>query len=615
MNIIFSYIYITFFTFSLTNICKKKFEQLLPFTFIISALSLFLSQFIFKTFIVGYVVCLISSLEFLINELFINRTSIKKLKTKYLTKGFYAFSILYLLVIIYDFNRFFTHWDELSHWGKMVKEMFRLDSFYSVDSSNLLVHKDYPPMISLMQLFFTYLSGSFNEIYLIRILHLFEGSLIVSLIPFEHDKLKNNIYKSCFSVVFIFLLTLLFDTALVVNSIYTDYVMALLSAYMIIFIYKIRKINYKNLSALAILSVFLLLTKQASIAFYLLVLLTLVVKVLFKKENRNRKAIIKSVILMIIIPVVFYFIWSFYVKSLGIVGQFDLSKLKLGDFIGILKGTAGEEWQRTTIFNFGFAIMDKSIINSSIISLSFFQLFLIIEFIVFVRFLNKKDNRKPLIFLMILFLIGAVGYMALMLILYVFAFGIYEGPVLASFDRYMCTYILFCLYILFFVYITNNNVKLENIKKNVYLLFIIVILIVPTAYLKIRPDQMLIRNKDFDTYREIAKQIDSIVDTDDKVYIIDQNEDNGAVYKINYFSNKIITNNINYHFDTTSNDTIQYFYNNLNEGVLEYDYLYTYNIDSEFVEKYQFLCKNTIEGRTLYKIIKNNNTTELIKVS
>jgi len=32
-----------------------------------------------------------------------------------------------------------------------------------------------------------------------------------------------------------------------------------------------------------ILSVFLLLTKQASIAFYLLVLLTLVVKVLFKK--------------------------------------------------------------------------------------------------------------------------------------------------------------------------------------------------------------------------------------------------------------------------------------------------------------------------------------------
>ena len=621
MNIVFSYIYIVFFTFSLMNICKKKFEHVLPFTFILSALSLFISQFVFKTFIIGYILCLIFALEFLVKGLFINKLKFKEFKTKYLTKGFVSFSLLYLLVIIYDFNRFFTHWDELSHWGKMVKEMFRLDHFYSIKSANLLVHKDYPPMISLMQLFFTYLSGGFNEIYLIRILHLFEGSLILSFIPLINDKGKNLIYKSYFCVILVFLLTLLFDTALVVNSIYTDYVMALLAAYIIINVIKIKKINYRNLIALSILNVFLLLTKQVSIAFYLLILFAFVVKCLFNKENRNIRTIIRSIIFMIIIPMIFYFIWSFYIKSLGIVGQFDLSKLKLGEFVGIAKGTVGESWQRKTIFNYGFAIMDKSIINSNMISLSFFQLFLIIEFIAFIKLLKEKENKKSLLTLMGVFLLGTIGYIVLMLILYVFAFGMLEGPVLASFDRYMSTYILFCFYKkidkinLKEFYMVNNKVNLDNIKNNMYLLFLVVILIVPTAYLKVRPDQVLIRNKDFDEYRNIANYIDSKVKVNDKVYIIDQNEDNGAVYKINYFSNEIMTNNINYHLDTKIEDTKDYFYKYINKDLLDYDYLYTYNIDSIFSEKYKFLCNDTLEERILYKIIKDKDGTKLIKVS
>lgn len=38
-----------------------------------------------------------------------------------------AFVILYTAVFFFDLNRGFTHWDEISHWGPMVKENLRLN--------------------------------------------------------------------------------------------------------------------------------------------------------------------------------------------------------------------------------------------------------------------------------------------------------------------------------------------------------------------------------------------------------------------------------------------------------------------------------------------------------
>lgn len=55
-----------------------------------------------------------------------------------------------LLVLVVDYKRCFSNWDELSHWGKMVKEMLRTDLFYSENISDLLVHKDYPPFLYII---------------------------------------------------------------------------------------------------------------------------------------------------------------------------------------------------------------------------------------------------------------------------------------------------------------------------------------------------------------------------------------------------------------------------------------------------------------------------------
>lgn len=604
INILLVYIYMIMFSNSLVNITKRSLLKVLPFTVMISAIALFVSQFVFHTFYVGLALLILFCFEFIVSDIFIKKKSLKELKEIYITKDLLVFSIVYLLIIIYDFRRFYTHWDELSHWGKMVKEMYRLDSFYSVNSANLLVHKDYPPIISLYELLISYISLGFNEFNLIRGLHLFEAVLVLFFLPISNGNKKELVYKTIFSVGFIFLLTLLFDTALVVNSIYTDYVLALLVAFIIGFILTIKELKVLDIILVGISMIFILLTKQVSIAFYLMSLFVYIIILFFNKNNRNLKNMLWSLLMVVIIPLIFFLGWRVYIKHLGITGQFDLGLIKLNEILSIARGTGGLEWQKETLMNYLYAVFDKSILNSKLLKLSFIQLMFIIEASLLGCFMFAKDkqNKSNLLILLITFLIGSGGYMLLMLLLYVFAFGSYEGPILASYDRYMSTYILICLYTVCFIYLIKNYINFDNLKKNYIILMVLLFAITPTAYLKIRPEQVLIKNTKFDGYQVAASYIDNYVKLNDKVFIIDQNEHDGAVFNINYFSNKFSTNLEAYTFDLVNNPE-EYFYQVYYKYLKDYNYLYTYNIDSDYINKYSFLFKDGVESNTLYKVL------------
>ena len=124
LSFILPLIYIVLFTYSLSIIFKNKFEYNLPLTFIISALTLYVSLFVFKTIYVGFIANILICLIFPI-YLYKNKYSLKDIKEKYLTNGVISFLFLYVLIYLYDLNRSYTRWDELSHWGKMVKEIIR----------------------------------------------------------------------------------------------------------------------------------------------------------------------------------------------------------------------------------------------------------------------------------------------------------------------------------------------------------------------------------------------------------------------------------------------------------------------------------------------------------
>ena len=607
MSFIFPLMFLIFFTETLMIFFKTKFEKTLPLTFFISAIMLYLSQFIFHTFKVGYILnilfCLIFPIYVIKNK--------KKIK-EYITPGLIGFISLYIIIFILDFNRFFTRWDELSHWGKMVKEMYKLDSFYSISTSNLLVHKDYPPIMSLLELFFCFLSGKYKEVYLIRCMHLFEGTLILSCINFKEKNNKSIILKTIIISGFIYLVTFLFDSAIVINSIYTDYVLALLTAYILYNEFTLKKLDLFNILNILFSLIFILLLKQVSIAFYLMIIFFFIINFCFKRNNLSLKKKILITLIIIIIPILFLLIWNNYVNALNIKGQFNVSDIKINSFKEIINS---DNYQKQTIVNYVDAIFNKSILNSNI-NLSYFQLGIILLFIlIFIyKIIKDKVDSKKYILYVITLIIGYFGYALLMLLLYVYSFGEIEGPMLASYDRYMSSYILICIYSIIFIYLHYKDIELKNNYRLISLIFLIALMIKPISYLKLRPDLIILNNHHYDAYRNAVEVIDKNAKDMDKVYIIDQIEKDGAMYYINYFSNKISTNVIMYEFVTNIDSSYDFFYDNYYDYMKDFNYLYTYSIDETFIEKYSFLTNGKIKEKTLYKIENKKGKIELIKI-
>lgn len=585
-------IYIVLYTESLGLLFRKKFQRNLPFTFIISAIILFISLFVFKTIYVGLIINILICLVFPI-YLIKSKMTFKDIKDKYLTKGLISFIVVYIFIYLYDLNRSFTRWDELSHWGKMVKEIIRLDDFYSIPSAHLLVHKDYPPIFSLMETFYTLISGGYKEANLIRCIHLFEGSLVISSLNYlKKNSVRKTIVNTLLTLVLVYLGTLLFDSEVFLNSIYIDYPLAMLVGYTMSIIFKEQQFNHFFYIRLMFLFIFLLLTKQVSIALYLVCLLMLLIRLIANRKF-NIKKILYIIALTVMIPFTFYFSWNAYKNNLNLVAQFEISDIHVSEISGILSKTDGETWQQETSENYMNAILSKNI-SSSYLNFTYFGVLIVLILALFIiyNYIKDKVSKSQYYSFIISLIVGYLGYILLMYLSYVFNFGSVEGPTLASFERYMSTYILIGLYSIIFILVYYLNV---NWKYLIVLCIIPIALINPKQYLRLRPDLILFSNHKHDEVRLAAEYIDRHTNVDDKVFIVDQKEKNGAVYYINYYSDKVQTNRFNYEVINIKD----------NMRILKgYDYLYTYSLINDELSEHQLYKIEIVDNKAKLTLVK-----------
>lgn len=617
MDYIFPILYIIFYTMTLVVLTKKSFGKCLPLTFFLSSFIMLFGIILFNTFSVGFYLNIIFSILgiiILLVKIKLKKNTFKEFKTKFVTKGLIAFLVISVLILVYDFNRSFSCWDEFSHWGVMIKEMWRLDSLYTVSESTLMVHKDYPPIIQLYELLFIKLAGGFSEERLINSIHLLELALFIPAICEKITKKDKKIQKyfSSISLFFSVIFLILFlDCHAVMNSIYTDYLLAILVAYILFSIIN-EKDNLSNFAIfnISISSSFLLLTKQMGLPLYMMCLFLyfsdIIMKKIIKKDKRkNIKKIIVVFISVIIIPISIWKCWDIYVNNAGVARQFELSSIHLSELYGIATSTGGEVWQQTAFQNFIKGLTNISL-TTSFIKLNYYQLVALgLLLVCLIYFYAKKYfYNKQIYSIMATLIIGAAGYAFTMLLLYVFSFGSYEGPALASFNRYMPTYvmIIFALALMLFIFYTNK----KKDYKLVYILVVILLIIQsPDVLQRITfPNQKLSAN----IYELNANCIKKEAEDDSKVFIIAQNSSGNYQYYIKYYLDSMTTNLQYYSLDVNTESSEEYFYNNVYQYMKDYDYLYLANIDDSFKEEYSFLFdKTNIENHQLYKIKKANN--------
>ena len=198
MSIVIPYIFINFISFPLVQLFNRKFGEVVPFSLILSTLFLYVGG-ILQNIKLGLFLLIISTICLYI-YLFINKYISKESIKLYISTGFIVFTLLYIFVSIYHRYTCINKWDEFTLWGPAVKEILRLNKFYSVDESLLKVGKQYYPFAMLLESIWCFLCRRYEDRFLFRALSTFCISMFMPAIDKSSTQknLINNIFLYCY---------------------------------------------------------------------------------------------------------------------------------------------------------------------------------------------------------------------------------------------------------------------------------------------------------------------------------------------------------------------------------------------------------------------------------
>lgn len=546
---------IPFLIFTLINFwivlfSKKSFGVTLPATLTGVTLLTYLGQLFFHTFDIGVYVCIGIAVAGFI--LLVVRKKDHDFTSRCFSVGFFVFLAICLLFLILDSGRWLTTWDEYSHWGKMVKEMLRLDRFYSEPQSNLLAHKDYPPFAPVFELLWCRLSLKYTEGTATMALDTLGFSMILPLVleRLECRKQRGKAQK--------FLSPLVIAVVLLMVILNFDHVQSMtlnLDLFLPLFyVSLIMMISDKELRrsgfgfTMLLLGQFgLIITKQMGIAFVLLVWFFYTMSEVMDTENfrkeKPRRMVglgIRSLVILII-PVISNAVWNRYISKLGLGGQFSLAKVNIKTLLRVLAG--GGDWVQHITFvryiralfttNISTGLFPMTYVSSVILAFCI----LIVMAYVFRTVVHKGEMMRY----GALFALGSAGYALAMLAMYMFCYTEAEMSVLASYERYMSTYILSEYVILLGLFITLLDRKKVDICSwtVAFGLFGIGLLTLGEDGLgKLMPKKFT--EKDQVIYKEQADSIQENVPEGTEVFLISIHNDVDTTFTSYYLDNRRI---------------------------------------------------------------------------
>ena len=618
------------------NFFRERFEKTLP-VFVLALVTLLYLFGIFGVLSAGVVVSFIFSVGGLILSAFLIVIKKHRLDTikRIFTPGFLAFFLLLSLLFILNWSKNFVEWDDFSHWGIMIKETFRLDKLYSVPESVLGVHKDYPPIVCLFEYWFLKIKGEYTEPAVFVSSQLF--TLIFLLPAFENVHFKNIIkFLSVFAIIMV--LPCVVEINLY-SSIYIDVTVGVLFSYSLATAVVSKKNSNFDIINIVLGCLVLTLTKQIGFFFVAVVVLYLVLYSVYRfyiikkrdgqdipKRNLHRPAI--TVLCSFAALVVGKLSWGWYLNVCNVSsGQFSISQISISGILSLLKRTA-PEYQIVTFKNFVSAIFGRAIVDYPF-SFSYFKLFLIfiaLTGLLWFVFRKSEYSVQIKIFSWTMFLAG-IGYAGVILLLYIFSFGPYEGPQLASYERYMSTFFvgIACAMFLILTALCSKETEVRPMKSDISWLLLAAIIcgvwMEPGAYSQMLP----FRREDtiFSVNKVYSDTLDEIVDFEkDKVYLILQGTNGAGYWSIKYYANPLKTNgNFSWSIGSKASEgdvwtkpmSANEWYDILiNEN---YDYVYVVCTNDSFINEFGSLFENQsdIQNNTIFRVDRQNQNGMILK--
>lgn len=603
---------------------KKSFGISLPATLTGTVLLTYFSQLLFHTFNIGIYVCLAAAVSAVI--LLILRRKDRDFISRCFSEGFFVFLAICLFFLVMDYGRWLSEWDEYSHWGKMVKEMFRLDRFYSEPQSDLLVHKDYPPFAVIFEMLWCRFSGGYSAGGATMALHIFGFSMVLPLAleQLNGEKKTGRLQKfiSKLAIVAAFLLLICNFNHVQPMTIYLDLFLPLFYVSLILMTAD-RELRRSGFGfTMILLGQFgLIITKQMGLAFVLLVwffytmleALELSSEGKVSQEKKSGRWVILAVksLAILITPAVSYSIWNHYITNLGLTGQFSFERINIGTIIRILAG-GGDYIQHLTYVKFIRALFTTNL-GTGIFSMTYVSAVLLAFCIlaVLAYLFRTVVHRGEILQYAVLFAVGSAGYAFTMLVLYMFCYSEGEMSVLASYERYMSTYILSEYVILFLLLVrllARKKVDVCTYPVALGMLGIGLLMAGTGGVSQLMPQMFCEKDGD---YKEQADEIQRLTPADTEVFLISSHND-VYTYILTYYlddrriDKRYLTSNV----ATWGADNTDY-WNAVLNCIREDGYVYLYNVTDEVRDALGQYMDDEFVEQALYVAVEQNGELRL----
>lgn len=580
----------------ITQKFKFKQESSVTIVFLSSALLLYIAGLFNLMKFAVYLIYLFAIISFVYIIYCIIK---KKIKIREIfTPGIimYIFVIMIMAFIVKD--TYYYEWDEFSHWGANLKAMVEYDVFWSNKIYDG-VHVVYTPIAGIIEYFFCKINGGFAEDVSYMAINTFIITLLLPIIKGQKHNLKSYIKLILFWFMFYCSIKL---CNFQLTSIYIDMLLGILFALGMVLAYRLDgkedKIN------LILTLIMMPLLKDTGLLLLGIILMQLFFNKVILKIIEERKItkqhfkIFGIIVLMLIIPLVFYGTWKIYCGVNGKVlddrhDKNAISEIDIKEYIkGILLIDTDNSKYKDISNSFYDALNTTPVVGGLESTVTAVKLVAVLDITGIIIYLVNKDkqDKKKIATILLALNIGFGLYCLLLLATFMFAFTETEGRALASYSRYMSTY--FIAWIIITVGLALNS-KIKNVILS--LTIAIMLCLYPTSVISIvditsRKNLLGID----DEIRTEANIIKENVELNDKVYIIYQNIGGGYEYhKLRYSISPIVTNLLYewslgpkyYESDIWSLDlTKEEFEKKLIDE--EFDYLFIAKIDKQFVDIY-----------------------------
>lgn len=526
-------------------------------------------------------------------------------------------------------GRLISLWDEFSHWGRAVKDMYYLDSLAGHPDS-MVIFKTYPPGVALLQYLFVNIRGSYVEAELFHGINIIYFSLVM---PF----FKSLEGKDWFRIIIIMLITIIMPTGfytMMHETLYVDGLLGAIFAY-ILFTYftnKPDKFTFINISAaLFVLSI----TKESGAGLAFLCLFIMFADIVIANRKQVKEYLNSSNIIAeascLLLPVIFTIAaklsWSAYLAHHGIGLSSGAAKITLGGIIDIFAKGNSTAVQSQIMINFLKATTNVTngyanfVFNASPMTLVTVFLFLCA---IMVYMHEEREKKKKIITAGFSILFSCAMYMFTLLCAYLFLFTEYEALGLASFTRYLSTFFLgVYMLIVGCILRISRNEKIEKRKMPKYLLIFFIIFCItglqPLFNATVISPASVGNTISSRCPYECIEEMSCELCEDDEVYFIDVGSNGLIAYLSSYlaFPSKVsgigsIGTHSYYEGDIwTAIISPERLQDILIEG---FDYLYLYETGYDFGEVYGQLFggEEYVSAHTLYKVNKMGDGPLLI---